>query len=323
MWPGGIEARAIEKADVKAWAELMAAAEKADQTGENYDADDLLEELEDPKLNAATDTLGLWSGEQLVGYAKLGGPDTAVDVDRVRTEGSVHPDHRGRGLGSGILSWLIDRATAMHQQRHPDLPGELHTGVISTNTSALALYAAHGLEPVRYFFDMTRDLRTEPVPESPVADGLRLAAYDPQYDDALRLTHNEAFKDHWGSSPRDPESWKTWCTGSRAFRAPHTYLVLDGERIASYAIGYEYVADTAVTGIRELYVGQVGTRRDYRGKGAARAALAMAMESAREAGFERVSLGVDAENPTGALGLYEKLGFRTKSKWITHRLPLS
>ena len=97
----------------------------------------------------------------------------------------------------------------------------------------------------------------------------------------------------------------------------------DGEKIVAYVLGYEYEADTAVTGIRELYVGQVGTRRDYRGRGAARAALARVMTEAEQSGFQRVSLGVDADNPTGALGLYEKLGFQTRHKNISYRLPIS
>jgi ribosomal protein S18 acetylase RimI-like enzyme len=207
-------------------------------------------------------------------------------------------------------------------ERHPEAPGEIDTYAISTNSSALKLFAAGGLEACRYFFHMERDLGAEPVPASAVPDGLRLVEFDPTYDEALRLTHNEAFLDHWGSTPKDPESWKTWFTGSRGFRAAQSYLVLDGERIAAYVLGYEYVADTAATGTRELYVGHVGTRRDYRGRGAARAALARVMTVAKDAGFQRVSLGVDADNPTGALGLYEKLGFQTKHQQIRHRLPI-
>jgi mycothiol synthase len=322
-WPAGIEARPIEKADAAAWAELLAAKEKADQEGENYDADDLLEELDDPKLNAATDTLGLWAQGQLVGYGKVSGPDEVVDVDRVFAEGCVRPDWRGKGVGDALMSWLIPRATALHQERHPEAPGEVGTGAISTNTSAHRLFTSRGFEPCRYFFHMQRDLGADPVPESPVADGLRLVGFDPSYDEALRVAHNEVFGDHWGSTPRDADSWKTWFTGSRAFRAAQSYLVLDGERIAAYVLGYEYVADTAATGIKELYIGQVGTRRDYRGKGAARAALARVMSIAQEADFKRVSLGVDAENPTGALGLYEKLGFRTKTKSISYRRAIS
>ena len=322
-WPGGVEARPIEKTDAEAWAALLAAKEKVDQEGENYDADDLIEELGDPKLNAATDSLALWSGELMVGYGKVRGPDEVLDVDRVFAEGCVHPEWRGRGLGGGLMTWLTGRATTLHQERHPEAPGEIGTGAISTNESALKLFAAHGFEACRYFFHMQRDLGAEPMPASPVADGLRLVAFDPTYDEALRLTHNEVFLDHWGSTPKDPESWKTWFTGSRAFRGTQSYVVLDGERIAAYVLGYEYVADTAVTGIRELYVGQVGTKRDYRGRGAARAALAQVMTVAQEAGFQRVSLGVDAENPTGALGLYEKLGFQVKTKSISYRRPIA
>lgn len=322
VWPGGVAARAIERADAEAWAELLAAVEKADHTGENYDADDLTEELGDPKLTAATDTIGLWSDGLMVGYGKVSGPDEVIDVHRIFAEGCVHPQWRGRGLGGGLMTWLTHRATTMHHERHPEAPGEIGTAAISTSSSALKLFAARGFEACRYFFEMERDLGAEPVPASPVVDGLRLVEFDPTYDEALRLAHNEVFLDHWGSTPKDPESWKTWFTGSRAFRAAQSYLVLDGDRIAAYVLGYEYVADTAATGIRELYVGQVGTRRDYRGRGAARAALARVMTVAEDAGFRRVSLGVDAENPTGALGLYEKLGFQTKHQQIRHRLPI-
>jgi mycothiol synthase len=321
-WPAGVEARPIDKADAEAWAALLGAAERADHTGENYDADDLIEELGDPHTIAATDTVGLWANDRMVGYGKVSGPDEVVDVDRVYAEGCVDPDWRGRGLGSSLMTWLTDRATALHHERHPAAPGEVGAGAISTNSSAIKLFESRDFEACRYFFHMERGLGTGPVPASPVADGLRLVAFDPAYDEVLRLTHNEVFLDHWGSTPKDPASWKTWFTGSRAFRGAQSYLVLDGEKIVAYVLSYEYEADTAATGIRELYVGQVGTRRDYRGRGAARAALARVMTEAEQSGFQRVSLGVDADNPTGALGLYEKLGFQTKHKNISYRLPI-
>jgi len=321
-WPAGIEARPIDKGDAEAWAGLLGAVEKVDQIGENYSADDLLEELGDPHLVAATETLGLWAGGRMIAYGKVTGPDEVVDVDRVFAEGCVDPAWRGRGLGGSLMTWLADRATAWHHERHPEAPGEIGTSAISTNSSAIRLFESRDFATSRYFFQMERFLGTEPVPASPVADGLRLVTYDLSYDEALRLTHNEAFREHWGSSPRDPDSWKTWFTGSRAFRGTQSYLVLDGDKIVAYVLGYEYEADTAVTGIRELYVGQVGTRSDYRGRGIARAVLARVLTEAEQSGFQRVSLGVDADNPTGALGLYEKLGFQTTHKNINYSLPI-
>lgn len=150
-----------------------------------------------------------------------------------------------------------------------------------------------------------------------------MVPFDPSYDEPLRLAHNEVFMDHWGSSPKDEETWKVWFTGSRAFRGDVSRLVLDGDQIVAYAIGYEYVADTEATGIREIYVGQVGTRRSHRGQGLARVALAALMAEAKRTGYQRASLGVDADNPTGALGLYERLGYTQVSKNITYRRPLA
>ena len=47
------------------------------------------------------------------------------------------------------------------------------------------------------------------------------------------------------------------------------------------------------------------------------APVAVALECSPRAG-----LGVDADNPTGALGLYESLDFAVHSKWVTYRLLL-
>ena len=51
-------------------------------------------------------------------------------------------------------------------------------------------------------------------------------------------------------------------------------------------------------------------------------ALAKVLTEAVQAGYQRAGLGVEADNPTGALGLYESLGFSVHSKWVTYRLPL-
>ncbi|MFC0627663.1 GNAT family N-acetyltransferase [Kribbella deserti] len=323
VWPGGATARALTKPDTKDWAELLAAAEAVDQTGENYSVEDLDEELDDPKVNTETDTIGLWLDGVLVGYGVVRGPDEVVDVHRVQTEGTIHPDWRRRGLGSALLTWLVERATDVHRERQPAAVGEVNTSVPSTHGIARDMLTARGFEPCRYFFLMQRDLGTGPVPATPLPDGLRLVAFDWKYDEALRLAHNDAFLDHWGSTPKDAETWKTWFTGSRAFRPDTSVVVLDGDEIAAYTLGYEYEADTAATGVREVYVGQVGTRRAYRGKGAARAALAQVLRQAEDLGYQRSSLDVDGENPTGALGLYQSLGYVTTKQTIRHRKAIS
>ncbi len=281
-WAEGIEARPIAKGDAAAWADLLAAAEKVDDTGEHYDADDLDEELDDPKLNAPTDTFALWSGERMAGYA----------------------------VGARLLDWTGTRGQALHDERRPDLPGELHISVADGNDGQRTMIESAGFEPVRYFFEMKLELDGRPDAGDVVPESLRLLPFDRAYDEATRVAHNEAFRDHWGTSPRDEEMWRTWFTGARAFRAQYSRLLLDGDgEVAAYVLGYEFAADTEATGVRELYIGQVGTRRPYRGRGAANALLASTLAAAAADGFGTASLGVDAANPTGALSLYERLGF--------------
>ncbi|WP_238161882.1 GNAT family N-acetyltransferase [Kribbella antibiotica] len=315
-WPHGITARPLEKNDVQAWADLLAAREQVDQGGEHYTSEDLLEELENPQLELSRDTVGLWADGQLVGFGQMYPQTTIFDVDRQGGQGAVHPAWRRRGLGTALMEWLIHRAGELHLANHPDSPGEVRCSTISTNAGAVQLFRGLGFEETRYFLDMKRPL-DEPVPAFDVPEGFRLAPFDREYDEALRLTHNEVFRDHWGSTPRDPQSWQSTVIGTRAFRPELSYLVLEGETIAAYVLGYEYVADVEATGVREAHVGRVGTRREYRGRGLARVALAEVLAESARAGFQRAGLGVDADGATGALGLYEGLGFGVHSKWIT------
>ncbi len=321
-WPAGIVARPIDKGDVAAWAVLYAAVEEAEDNGENYDADDLLEELDDPDLDLATDTLALWSGDQIVGSAVVHCHPGAVESDRVSVSGFVHPSWRRRGLGRRLVSWGASRARVLHRERNPDVAGVLHIGGNVDTPGIAELAAEFGMKPTRYFFSMECDL-AQSIPAVSPPEGLVLVPFDARWDEATRVAHNTAFLDHWGSNPRDAEFWKRRVTGARAFRGPMSWLLLDGDAVVSYALGHEYVADTEATGIRELYVGQVGTLREYRGRGLARIVLASAFAAAKADGFERASLGVDAENPTGALGLYEKLGFVVRRKFVSYNGPMA
>lgn len=321
-FPEWVEARPIEKSDAVEWARLLTDVQKADGSEEYYDPEDLVEELSDPKLKADLDTVGLWVDGEMVAFGVVLWRKNLLDVDRLNTDSAVGPAWRRRGLGKALMTWMISRARELHEQHHPEAEAELNSSVISTNTGAAALFNSFGFEECRYFFELKRvfDL---PIPVADVPDGLRLVPFGPEYDEAMRLTHNEVFLDHWGSTPKDEDTWKLWFTGSRAFRAGVSFLVLDGEQIVAYALGYEYEADTAATGIREVYVGQVGTVRSHRGRGLAAVALSALMRQAERLGFKRASLGVDAENPTGALGLYERLGYQQYAQSITYRLPLT
>lgn len=69
-------------------------------------------------------------------------------------------------------------------------------------------------------------------------------------------------------------------------------------------------ADAAASeGRRCGYTDILGVRRAWRVRGIAPALLIDAMARYRAAGMDAATLDVDTENPSGAVGLYGKLGY--------------
>ena len=309
--------RPVAAADVPALTRLVAAIEAVDRTGESYDESDVADDLADPSVDPPRDTLAAVGPDgEVWAYGALRGAAGVRDVDRIWLEGGVHPALRGRGLGRRILQWQDARAAERHRERHPEVPAEVLVSVYESAPSRAALVRAAGYAPVRYFNNMRRDLST-PLPRVPaVPDGLRMITFDPAYHEAVRRAHWEAFAGHWGATPPDPERWQHWYTGHRSFRPELSRLVLDGDEVAAYLLTYFFAAEAEATGIREAWVGQLGAREAWRRRGLASLLLAAALHAYRSAGYGQAGLDVDSENPTGALGLYERLGFVPDRRWV-------
>jgi mycothiol synthase len=307
--------------------ELRAAAEVVDRTGEHLDEADVTEELKDPNLDPGFDTVGVWDGDELVAYGHVSGVAAEIrDVDRVLVFGTVRPSHRRRGIGRRVLEWSGERAAATHADRHPASPGEVHINVLPTSAGQVALAETAGFEPVRRFHVMRHTLDLVP-PATPVPSGLRLQPFDFDLDDATRRARNAAFADHWGSVERDEVVWRQWFTGQRGFRPGVSLLLIDDARpedaVAGFALSYEYEAEEAAEGVRSAWLGQIGVRPEWRGRGAAKAVMTRALEAYRDAGYDRAGLDVDTENASGALRLYEGTGWTTIQVWVAYARPIT
>ncbi len=299
--------------DAGLWAELLSACEEVDRVGEHYDEADCAEELTAPDLDLAADSLLVLDGGRPVAAAMM--PLRTGGFRRVVVDGAVHPAYRGRGLGTALL----DRARRRAAQRD----AVVALWVDDALPDAVALASGSGLTPVRWWAELRRDL-AQPVRPVPLPDGLRMVGLGPVYDadrwdEPLRIAHNAAFVDHWGSTALSAQEWRHHETGSRNFRPEVSVAACtpSGD-VAGYVLAMEFTAETARTGIRELHVATVGTVREWRGRGVAGALLARVLAAGAAAGYARSSLTVDADNPTGALGVYGRAGFaahRRRTTW--------
>jgi mycothiol synthase len=315
--PAGLTSTPITAADLPAVAALLAAAESVDGTGEHPSADDLAEEWVNDLVDLPQDSLLVRAGEEVVGFGTVIAPPTFRDALSVYLDGRVHPDRRGRGVGRALLAWQLERGARVHAERHPEAPARLTASLPTTMPDAEALVRRAGLTATRWFHTMHRPLTDLPTPRE--VGGVELVAFDPARDDEVRRAHNAAFTEHYGSSERDEASWQTMFTGSASFRPDLSVLALADGAVVAYALAYVWESDTAATGRREAHYGQIGVVPEHRGRGLSKAVIAAALHRAAARDCQLAGLDVDSENGSGALGLYEGLGFatvRTRTSWV-------
>ena len=320
--PAGLTARPLRAADMTALADLLETAEVVDDTGEHEDAEGLSEFLVNDRVDLDRDTVAVVTdGDELIASASTVDLGDHRDEYAVRLDGRVHPDWRGRGIGRALIEWELARCAELHRERHPEMPARFALGVPSAMTSLERLARRLGFVPVQYYFAMTRPLTG--LPPLRTVDGIDLVPFDPVRDDEVRRAHNVAFVDHFGTAERDAYAWQTWFTGQKAFRPELSTLALSDGAVAGYALVYEHEADTAATGVREAYFGQIGVLPAARGRGIASAVIAASLHAAAEAGLDRAGLAVDSNNTTGALRLYEGLGFTVdrRETVVAYRVP--
>ncbi len=328
----GLTWRPLTPDDVPAWHGLQQAIEVADDATERYDTDDLLEELtvgshKDPALDSLV-------GLDADGVPRAFGHNNLLPGESLRRAylwGGVHPQWRGRGIGRELLRWQADQARwAWAQQERdgaPSTPWRLVVSHPERLTANNALARRLGFTAVRWFHDMVRELTTEgapSVPELAVEEPLVLVPWTADLDEAVRLAHNEAFAGHWGSQPRDEEAWQQWGIGHKNARRDWSFVVLDPTReedghpaVAAYTLSNAYTQDWAAQGYTQGWTGLLGVRPDWRGRRLAPALLAAAMRAFAADGMQKAGLDVDTGNASGALRLYEGMGYRVEHTSVT------
>lgn len=307
--------------DAAAVAALMAAAEAVDDTGEHYAVDDVVEEMANPGIDVTRDwLLALDEEDEVVGSASLRPRAPSRRSIDVHVEGVVRPDRRGRGIGSALLERMLTRADTYAAERGLALVAR--GACPSGHTVACGLLEEHGFVPHRWQFVMEVDLAAPPAPVPDLPAGYTIVTWEGVEDDELRAAHNLAFDGfHPGFTPWDAPMWTQWVSGARAHRPALSLVARDGDGgITAYLQTAEFDAVAEATGRREAFVAKVGTSPEHRRSGLAAALLGRGLALYREAGFQVAALDVDSENPSGALGVYQRAGFSTAKQLTFYRL---
>lgn len=321
--PGGLRFRTgLRQRDLPALADLLNRANEADRIEHVHTAETLANEVRhrsgwDPRRDVI---LAEFDGK-LVAWTRTRVSRAETGEHMYSAQGTVDPERRRQGIGRQLLR----RAEARLRERAAADPREgpllLDVWAADTDPGARRLFESEGYRPVRFFFHMVRP--TLDGLEAPVLpEGLEVRPARQADLDTIFSADEEAFRDHWMQEPPAPEHRARYLGDPRA--DPRLWEVAwAGEEVAGLVLPAVDAEAERRYGRRRVMLDSVAVRRPFRRHGLATALMLRALHAARGRGFTSADLWVDSENPTGALGIYQRLGFEVDLRTTVYHKPLA
>jgi mycothiol synthase len=168
-----------------------------------------------------------------------------------------------------------------------------------------AVYEGRGWAPIRHSFQMRIEFDGA-LAESEWPDGLAVRNPEPGEDERVYEAHMDAFGDHWDFRRQPYETWRSYALESHRYDPSLWWLVEDGGELAAVSLNSWHSSGDPTFG----WVHVLGVRPAWRKRGLATALLRHIFRDFQQRGATRVGLGVDGENTTGAVRLYERVGMK-------------
>ena len=288
--------RPLVPADARAVYEVMAAQEKADVGDIVIEEADIVGDWQRPSFDVSDSTTGFFDGDRLVGYGEVSGS--------WHGDSAVHPDYRGRGIGTQIAQWMQGKA----RERGSDIVGM----PVPQGSPGDRL-----LESLGYFVRWTSwVLELPPVPTSRSATTtgrIRRTRGDPRGVRRLLDRHRGHVPRVVGAGARHVRGLGGQRHKAARLRAVNLRVAVDAE---GAVVGTAVVHKTTTTGTSTSWPpARTTAARDS----------PSACSSMPSDGLGCTAAPAPSCPPTrtGALALYEKVGMEPTSIWLHRAIKLA
>jgi mycothiol synthase len=306
--PEGFTVRGAQMEDVEPAMKLINAwSQSVIQQDESTDASAVRREWLSPGFDPAEDIRLIFAPDgEIAGYIEVW--TTAKPPVHPGIWGRVHPDYEGLGIGTWMLQWGEERAIQVLKDVPDDLRFAPHVGIWYQAERSKKLFEDMGYSYIRTSYHMRIEMDAL-VPEPVWPQGITLRTFNPETDaEVVYRADTEAFRDHFGfiEPPFEEgfERFKHFQINYEGFDPTLWFLAMDGDEIAGVNLCRPHYHHDPDLG----WVGSLGVRRPWRKRGIGLALLRHSFNEFYRRGKRKVGLGVDAQNLTGALRLYENAG---------------
>jgi mycothiol synthase len=236
--------------------------------------------------------------------------------------GYVHKDYHGIGLGTYLLNWAFEHARRVFDKVPDDARVSVITETVSTWEPAIQLFKDNGMAFKRAYHEMTINMQeAPPQPEWP--EGITVRTYKhPKEAEAVYRVIREAFRDHFGyiEEPFEEgfEHFQHYRFNNGLFDPDMWFLAEEGDQLVGASLCTKHGHESEDQG----RVGRLAVLRPWRKCGIGLALLLHSFNAYWKRGQKEVRLGVDADNLTGAVKLYEKAGMHVHRRIDTYEFEL-
>jgi len=271
-------------------------------------------------FDPARDTFLVEVDGALVANADTEWVDTTDGLREYRMGCMVDPTWRRRGIGTWLQRMLEAHVAALAAANPTDRPLAMGSWAADSESDRIALLTRFGFQPARYFFEMVRPDLDE-IEEPVLPERIELRSVTDAQMRQLWEADIEAFLDHWGGFDGSEERFQQWLRDPK-FDPSLFVIAWDGDEIAGGVINEINATENAAFNRRRGWLRSVFVRRPWRKRGLGKAIVLRSLQVFRERGMTSAGLGVDADNPTGAMGLYTGTGFETEVRSSAYRKPM-
>ncbi|MGE5777317.1 MAG: GNAT family N-acetyltransferase [Chloroflexota bacterium] len=320
--PQGFTVRGASLDDVEPALKLYNAwSQSVIQEDEITDANAIRNEWKSPGFDPARDIRLIFAPNgEMVGYIEVW--TTAKPLIHPWIWGRVHPDYGDRGIGTWMLQWAETRSLQALETVPPELRFAPRVGAFSQAEKSRKLFEDMGYSRIRSSYHMLIEMDA-PVPEPVWPEGITVRTYNPETDaELVYRTEVDSFRDHFGfvEQPFEEgfERFKHFQVEYEGFDPTLLFIAMDGDEVAGINICRPRSYDDPDLG----WVDTLGVLRPWRKRGIGLALLRHSFNEFYRRGTRKVGLGVDAQNLTGALRLYENAGMHVHKSFDLYEKEL-
>ena len=255
-----------------------------------------------------------------IGYVVGQDDGEAEDLGERRYHmGLVVPAWRRKGVGAELLRRIQVRLLEVYP---PHSGRASFTAALrETQPGAAALVERDGYRPVRYSFAMVRPNLYNIGPID-LPSGISSRPVERGEAPRIFAAMDEAMRDEWGWSPFTVAKIAA-ATEHPLFGQTEMWKVAsDGAEPVGGVLGWIDEPENEQEGRRRGYTEGIWVRRPWRSRGIAGALINRNLHELKRRGMTEAGLSVDADNPSGALRLYEKHGFRRARTVTVYARPI-